>query len=762
MGKAHDWALVVFIGAAWSEGAWALSCGDEDYPGPVCVDGESYDSLYDAVVYAEDVGVSIVEVTTSYDPAEDSHCADLSLGELSAISLVALADEVLWPGIKVQGGALALTGGIFVGACGLSYSERVTEYDSATSTSSVVDKSFTTAAQLIAVESSVSLDGVTFDYRNAAEVDDSLGALFLWDSALDAFGGTSFAAYPRQGAVEIVAHNADVSATFTDVSFSENVELALALRLTLAASMERVNSDGLADEPSFVATLTDVFFNVNSPGYGVTADITADELTSLTITRGLHVGTGDGIALYTLDTHLTMTDTVVNSYERGVNVGSSDGMFTGALDESDDVKLEITGGSFTSIHNANDHGGAITASSGEIEISGVTASDLSSKYAPFVKAYYAPKLLVEDVTLTSFTLASAPSAAIHAEQVDTVTLRRVSVCDGQSSTTGAGGGLALYVNGKGGPNQTVEVHNLAFWGNRFGAGMFPAAVYAEQIQTLWVKHSTFVGSDEPTGRDAYAIKLYDTSMRTRFTFTSDLVQGLTKGVFTLYGDADSVEYPTLQELDYTLFEDVDYPLIAESSAEFDPYHVTANVAVNTESAGFWSTFNPVDCTTPPLLGFGSYAIDKGDPRDGNLDKDGSPPDLGAYGGQYATELHDGDADGYPIGVDCDDADATVHPRQPDVRVDGVDANCDGVDAPWDDPLYEAPAEDTGGDDTGGDDTGRDDTGTTGRDSDDLAQDEPLQFDYSGGRSCGGGALDTGASAGLLFLGTFLRRRRRQG
>ena len=46
MGKARDWALVVFIGVAWSEGAWAQSCGDTDHPGPVCVDGLDYDSLH--------------------------------------------------------------------------------------------------------------------------------------------------------------------------------------------------------------------------------------------------------------------------------------------------------------------------------------------------------------------------------------------------------------------------------------------------------------------------------------------------------------------------------------------------------------------------------------------------------------------------------------------------------------------------------------------------------------------------------------------
>ncbi|MBK7760978.1 MAG: putative metal-binding motif-containing protein [Deltaproteobacteria bacterium] len=742
MGKARDWALVVFIGVAWSEGAWAQSCGDVDHPGPVCVDGQDYDSLYEAVVYADDAGLSIVEVTESYDPAEDSYCVPLNLSGASDIRLQALSDSVRWPGIKVQGGALALTGGTFVGACGLSYSERVTEWDSSTTTNIVVLKSYTTSAQLIAVESSLSLNGVVFDYAQAQEEDPLLGALFLWDSSLAASMSTSFTGYPRQGAVEIVSHEQDVAVAFEDVNFNSNQALALVMRLTLYASMERVDALGDPDEPIFTATLTGVHFESNSPGYGITADIAVDELASLSITDGLHIGLGGsgggdgGISMYALDTHVTLTDTQVMSYERGMSVGAADGIFETALDEYEDVSLSIRGGSFSSIYNGDDHGGAITASSGEIELSGVTASDLTSPYAPFLKAYHAPSLLIEDLNLTSFVITQAPSAAIHVTQVDSVILRRVAVCDGQSSKTDAGGGVALYLTTDSGENQTVEVHNLAFWGNRYGEGQFPAAIHAEHVKSLSVKHSTFVGSDEPTGRDAYAVRLEDLSLRIRWTFTSNIVQGLTKGLSTHYADADTSTNPLEHELDYALFFDVDYPLIEDLNEESDPYRITENVALNTDAAGFWSAFNPVDCTTPPLLGVGAYALDKGDPREGDLDDDGSLPDLGAYSGLYADELPDADGDGFRLGFDCDDSDADVYPGQLDIPLDGVDNDCDGQDAP-------------GSGDTG-DDTGADDTG------------DPLQFDYFGGCSCGGSGVDTGGAAALLFLGGFMRRRRRRG
>ncbi|MEY3210873.1 MAG: hypothetical protein RIT28_1354 [Pseudomonadota bacterium] len=748
MGKARVFGPLLLIGAAWSEGAWAASCA----VGPVCVGDQDHDSLAEAIHEAQEAAISQVEVMASYDPTVETSdgttpCAQLAFDGATDIHVMALSDDVRWPGIKVNGGALAITGGRFVGACALAYSERVSVYDDETSESLPELQSFTTTAQLIAVESDLSVVGVTFDYLEATAPDDFLGAMFLWDSSLDASASTTITGYPRQGAVELVAHDEDVFAAFTDVTFSSNLELALVMRLTLSASMERLDSDGIAAEPRFDAALTDVEFLSNSPGYGLVADIYTDELASLGVTRGLHIGLGDGLAIYALDTWVTLTNTAVHSYERGLNVGAADGIIPGALDEQDDVGLDVEDSSFGNIHNSDAHGGAITASSGAITLSGVTASGLSSQNAPFVKAYYAPSLLVEDLTLTTFTVGAAPSAAIHAEQVDSVILRRAVVCDGQSSTSDAGGGLALYVNGLGGPEQSVEVHNLAFWGNRFGDGMFPAAVYAEDVKYFTVLHSSFVGSDEPTGRDAYAVRLINSKLdRDRFDIANNLIQGLTKGHYVAdgYTFSDGSASAT-----YNLFYEVDVPAGVGTGS----YDLSTSY-VNVAAPGLWSSFNAVDCTTPPLLGYRAYAIDKGDP-DRTGEGDGSAPDLGAYGGPYAWELPDADGDGYVWGVDCDDTDASIYPGKADLRVDGIDSNCDGNDSPWDEPIYEEPGDDDSGiDDTGADDTGADDSAEPG-------PEEPLEFDYFGGRSCGGGAVDTGAAA-LVFLGTFTRRRRRWG
>ncbi|MFZ5482072.1 MAG: right-handed parallel beta-helix repeat-containing protein, partial [Myxococcota bacterium] len=129
----------------------------------------------------------------------------------------------------------------------------------------------------------------------------------------------------------------------------------------------------------------------------------------------------------------------------------------------------------------------------------------------------------------------------------------------------------------------------------------------------------------------------------------------------------------------TAFADVQYGDLyvneggATSDALADPTGTSGNLAVD---PGFVSFADDGVYADDLHLLAGSALVDAGHPD--ILDADGSPSDIGAYGGPAgdAWEDGDGDADGSPDSADCDDDDPDVSPGATEA-CNGVDDDCDG-------------------------------------------------------------------------------------
>lgn len=94
-----------------------------------------------------------------------------------------------------------------------------------------------------------------------------------------------------------------------------------------------------------------------------------------------------------------------------------------------------------------------------------------------------------------------------------------------------------------------------------------------------------------------------------------------------------------------------------------------------------------------LLLLATLACDVGPPSEG----DSPSPDSGDSAIPHDTAPQDLDGDGFDADIDCDDADATIHPGAEEVYGDGRDQDCDGQDPPSADVIqYSGDPEDVFG------------------------------------------------------------------
>lgn len=86
---------------------------------------------------------------------------------------------------------------------------------------------------------------------------------------------------------------------------------------------------------------------------------------------------------------------------------------------------------------------------------------------------------------------------------------------------------------------------------------------------------------------------------------------------------------------------------------------------------------PPDCETVVGVPMGTTPAPPTPPRDAQPEIPCNGEDEDLDGEDYC--LGDGDLDGVPLPLDCDDADPAVNPLAAEVRCDGIDQNCDGLD-----------------------------------------------------------------------------------
>lgn len=240
--------------------------------------------------------------------------------------------------------------------------------------------------------------------------------------------------------------------------------------------------------------------------------------------------------------------------------------------------------------------------------------------------------------------------AISTDNNRLIIARRNLVCGNTSSNST--GGLRIVASGI---DSTVLTNNV-FADNdatNFGGGLLVVAGGPTTVQ-----NNTFIGNGANEGGNLY----FDDTV---YTLINNIVMGAT------VGDGLFVGIPGGSQ-NYNLWWD---NAAADVSGGITSGDLGADAIFADPLLAVYSADG--NCENDVLFpNPGSPAIDGGDP--GITDLDGSPSDVGAYGGPLADDdiLTDDDGDGYTRAFDCDDNNAAVNPGAAEV-CDGVDNDCDG-------------------------------------------------------------------------------------
>jgi predicted outer membrane repeat protein len=300
------------------------------------------------------------------------------------------------------------------------------------------------------------------------------------------------------------------------------------------------------------------------------------------------------------------------------------------------------------------YGGALYADA-DVELTDLALTDnkmmddINSTAGGAIAVYGGSKLRITDARIVGSSARSG--GAVDIDHVADVLVRRTLFCENHA--TEFGGAVRIR---HGGATQNLWTNNVFLQNTALRDG---GAIQLDVAATF--ENDTFVENHADQGGAA--------ALNGPFTATNTLW-------LRSQGDAVAVPSATGLSLDHDAWWSnsvYDVGLFNNGGdVAFSGTHVFADPLVAYDDDDL--------CDDYLVPAVGSPLIDAGDPD--ILDPDGSPSDIGAYGGPHAMPpTIDVDQDGSLVPVDCDDDDPTAHPGAEEV-CDGVDNDCDStVDGP---------------------------------------------------------------------------------
>ncbi len=395
----------------------------------------------------------------------------------------------------------------------------------------------------------------------------------------------------------------------------------------------------------------------------------------MTVT-GLTITSNGSYAVYVSNGHLSLVDSAIrycmSSHAIYVTGATVDLTRTIVEENPTSYPVYYTSGAQGTItastfrNNSGRHGGAIYLVSGadlSVADSWFTSNQATSGYGG---AIYSSGSTLQVADTVFYDNLGTHGGAVYHDSGSVLTMNGCLLVDNAATYGGA------YFAGNG----QASLSNNIFQGNT--ATSHGGAMYVNSGETDHIINNNFI--ENHSGGKGGGVYAYGSAV---IQFVNNIVawQQNGEGLYVESGVTEDVRHDNF-------YENFDGDTAGPGMSPLD----ISNKFVDPEFVYYTQNGDPFD--DDQHLAEGSPMIDAGDPY--ILDSDGSPSDIGAFGGSGGPML-DRDGDGYTdLNGDCDDSDANTYPGAIEIR-DGEDNDCNGV---VDDPFSDKDGD--GFDPTSGD------------------------------------------------------------